>query len=46
MIPSRPFAEHAGVAGAATCGRETALHCAAYQGHADAMCALIIAGAI
>ncbi len=30
---------------AAPCGRGTALHSAAYCGHADAMCALLIAGA-
>ena len=55
MIPPRPFAAHGvGVgrrrgapagAEAVPCGRDTALHKAVYHGHADATCALLIAGA-
>ena len=52
MIAPRPCAAHGvgvgcgpGCAEAATYGRGTALHSAAYYGHADATCALLIAGA-
>ncbi len=54
MIVPRPFAAHGvGVGGrrgapagaeAVPCGRDTAFHKAVYHGHADATCALLIAG--